>query len=99
MLNGRTGLPGPDALVWYNGDMNSKTIDPNIIARLSRYTKEELDPSSVEDRAGMEAYIGRNREAINRALEAGYLSLDAGRGTEISSLEGLLSALLAAKTV
>ena len=77
--------------------MNTKTIDPKIIANLSRYTPEELDPSVAEDAAAMEAYIERNREALNKALKAGYLSLDAGQGIEIRSLEDLLSVLSGAR--
>ena len=45
----------------------------------------------------MEAYIERNREALNKALKAGYLSLDAGQGIEIRSLEDLLSLLNGAR--
>ena len=77
--------------------MSAKSIDPKIIADLSRYTSEELDPRVAEDQAGMEAYIARNREAINKALQAGYVSLDAGNGTEIRSLEDLLAALARTK--
>ena len=77
--------------------MSTKTIDPKIIADLSRYTEEELEPRFAEDQAGMEAYIERNREAINRALEEGYISLDAGEGVEIRSLEDLLSVLSTVK--
>lgn len=78
-------------------NMNAKTIDPKIIAHLSRYTEEELDPRFAEDQAGMEAYVERNREAINKALEEGYVSLDAGEGVDIRSLEDLLSVFSRAK--
>ena len=78
--------------------MSARTIDPKIIAHLSRYTEEELDPRFAEDQAGMDAYIERNREAINKALEEGYVSLDAGEGVEIRSLEDLLAVLSTAKT-
>jgi len=78
--------------------MSTKTIDPKIVANLSRYTPEELDPRVAEDETAMEAYIERNREALNKALQAGYLSLDAAEGTEIHSLEELLSVLTRAKT-
>jgi len=71
----------------------NKIIDPKVIADLSRYTAEELDPHVAEDEAAMDAYIERNREALNRALEAGYLSLKNGKGMPIRSLEDLLAAL------
>jgi hypothetical protein len=45
----------------------------------------------------MDSFIERIREAINQALEEGYLSLDAGEGTEVCSLEELLSVLAAEK--
>ena len=69
----------------------NKTIDLKIIADLSRYTPEELDPQVAEDEAAMDAYIERNREALNKALEAGYVSLRNGQGVPIKSLEDLLS--------
>lgn len=71
----------------------NKTLDPKVIADLSRYTPEELDPQVAEDEAAMDAYIERNRDALNRALEAGYLSLKNGKGMPIRSLEDLLAAL------
>jgi len=71
----------------------NKSIDPKVIAELSRYTPEELDPHVAEDEAEMDAYIQRNREALNRALEAGYVSLTNGKGLPIRSLEDLLAAL------
>jgi hypothetical protein len=77
--------------------MNTKSIDPKILADLSRYTAEELDPRHAEDEIAMDAYIERNRDALNKALEAGYLSLENGDGTAIRSLEELLLALEAAR--
>ena len=72
-------------------------IDPKVIADLSRYTAEELDPDVVKDEAAMDAYIERNKDALNAALEQGYLSLDRGEGVKIRSLEELLSALARAR--
>jgi hypothetical protein len=77
--------------------MSSKILDQKTLADISRYTSEELDPQSAEDEAAVEAFIARNREAINRALEQGYLSLSRGGGTEIRSLDDLLSAVEAEK--
>ncbi len=71
----------------------NKSIDPKVLADLSRYTSEELDPQVAEDEVAMDAYIERNREALNRALEAGYVSLKNGKGISIRSLEDLLAAL------
>ncbi len=71
----------------------STKIDPKVIADLSRYTTEELDPEIAKDEAAMDAFIERNRDALNTALKEGYLSLDRGEGVEIRSLEDLLSAL------
>lgn len=71
----------------------NKTLDPKVIAELSRYTPEELDPDTAQDEAAMDAYIQRNRDAINKALEAGYVSLKNGQGIQIRSLEDLLGAL------
>lgn len=76
----------------------TKSIDPKIIAELSRYTSEELDPQLAEDEAAMEAFLARNREAIDRALQDGIRSLDAGKGVEIHSLDELLSALSEKRT-
>jgi len=45
----------------------------------------------------MDAYIERNRDALNKALEAGYVSLENGDGTAIRSLEDLLLALETAR--
>jgi hypothetical protein len=73
--------------------MSTKTIDPRVIADLSRYTAEELDPHTAEDAAAMDAFIARNRDALNKALEAGYLSLANGQGVAIRSLEDLLAAI------
>jgi predicted transcriptional regulator len=73
-----------------------KALDPRMIAHLSRYTEEEIDPRLAEDRAAMEAYIERNREAINRALEAPYSSLDPD-GTCIRLLEDVSWILEAAE--
>jgi len=72
-------------------------IDPKVIADLSRYTAEELDPEVAKDEAAMDAYIERNRDALNAALEQGYLSLDRGEKVEIRSLEDLLSVLARAR--
>ncbi|HUO93246.1 MAG TPA: hypothetical protein VMU22_10005 [Rhizomicrobium sp.] len=77
--------------------MNSRAIDPKIIADLSRYTAEELDPQLAEDESAMDAYIARNRDALNKALEAGYVSLESGDGIAIRSLEDLLLALETAR--
>jgi hypothetical protein len=71
----------------------STKIDPKVIADLSRYTAEELDPEIAKDEAAMDAFIARNRDALNAALKQGYVSLDRGEGIEIRSLEDLLSAL------
>jgi hypothetical protein len=71
----------------------NKTIDPKLIAELSRYTPEELDPHTAQDEAAMDAFIERNRDALNKALEAGYVSLKNGEGIPIRSLEDLLAAL------
>jgi hypothetical protein len=73
--------------------MTTRMIDPKFIAELSRYSTEELDPRIAEDEAAMAAFIARNRDAINKALEDGYKSLDAGKGTEVGSLEDLCSIL------
>ena len=58
--------------------MTTDTISPKLIAA---------------DQAGVDDYIERNHETINRALEAGYASLDAGESIEITSLEELLNVL------
>ena len=77
--------------------MSTKMLDPKTIADLSRYTPEELDPEAAKDEAAMEAFIERNRDAINKALEAGYVSLDRGDGVPIGSLEELLAAISSEK--
>ena len=77
--------------------MSAKILDSKLLARLSRYTAEELDPRVVDDESAMEAFIARNRDAIDAALRAGYLSLDAGRGVAVHSLEELLTLLAAEK--
>ena len=53
----------------------NKTLDPKTIAELSRYTGEELDPSLANDEGAVDDFIKRNREALNKALQAGYVSL------------------------
>jgi hypothetical protein len=63
-----------------------KPLDPRMIAHLSRYTGEEIDPRLAQDQAATEAYIERNREAIVRALDAPYSSVDPD-GTGIRLLE------------
>jgi len=73
----------------------TKTLDPRVVAELSRYTAEELDPRLTEDEAAMEAFLARNREAVDRALQEGIASLDAGKGFEVHSLDDLFSALSA----
>ena len=73
--------------------MNTRAIDPKIIADLSRYTAEELDPQLAEDEAAMDAFIERNRDALNKALQAGYVSLENSNGIAIRSLEDLLLVL------
>lgn len=80
--------------MWYDFGM-TKTLDPKTIAELSRYTAEELDPQTAEDEAAMEAFLERNREAVDRALQEGIASLNSGKGVEIRSLDDLLSVLSA----
>jgi hypothetical protein len=82
----------------YTYGMNAKALSPKALAELSRYTEEELDPRLVEDEAAMEAFILRNRETINRALQEGYDSLQAGEGVKIRSLDDLLAALKSASS-
>ncbi len=73
--------------------MSSKVLDAKTLADLSRYTPEELDADVAGNQTQMDAFIARNREALNRALAAGYVSLENGEGVAIRSLEDLLSAL------
>ena len=78
--------------LWYTACMN-KTLDAKTIAELSRYTAEELDPALANDEKAVDEFIKRNREALNKALEAGYISLKSGGGVMIHSLDELLAAL------
>ena len=73
--------------------MTVKALDAKAIADLARYTDEELDPNAAENTAEVEAFIARNRAALNQALAEGYVSLENGEGTPIRSLEELLLAL------
>lgn len=71
----------------------NKTLDPKTIAELSRYTAEELDPALANDDTAVDEFIKRNRDALNKALEAGYVSLKSDQGVAIRSLDELLAAL------